>query len=226
MTYQIGWHDIDDNEEVGAYNDADHYDGEQSVEDVDKEEVPRTLVARDSHLQELLLENRYGPRGAISRWKSKLEQLEVDSNTPLYDTCHRLEESCLKVALDVLKMKPKHGWTDTSVEDMLEDCIDRIPVGNTCPSSLDEAKRITCPLDLPYKKYHACINDCIMYRNEHTNKTKCPLCDTDRYKKGKKAPRKVVGYFHSSPLATVFRRPQGSRAHEMAHRKKGGRAEW
>ena len=30
-----GHHDIDNDEEVGAHDDADHYDGEQNVEDAD-----------------------------------------------------------------------------------------------------------------------------------------------------------------------------------------------
>ncbi|KAK1648001.1 hypothetical protein QYE76_065806 [Lolium multiflorum] len=97
-------------------------------------------------------------------------------------------------------MKAKHGWTDTSVDDILEYVKDLLPAGNTCPGSLAEAKRITCPLDLPHEKYHARINDCIMYRKEHVDKTKCPVCDAERYKKGKKkAPRKVVWYFPLAP---------------------------
>ncbi|KAK1661996.1 hypothetical protein QYE76_050155 [Lolium multiflorum] len=113
-----------------------------------------------------------------------------------------LGESRLRVALDVLQMKAKDGWTDTSVDDILEYVKDLLPARNTCPGSLAEAKRITCPLDLPHEKYHACINDCIMYRKEHMDKTKCPVCEAERYKKGKKkAPRKVVWYF---PLAPGF----------------------
>ncbi|KAK1663854.1 hypothetical protein QYE76_052013 [Lolium multiflorum] len=102
-------------------------------------------------------------------------------------------------------MKAKHGWTDTSVDDILEYVKDLLPAGNTCPGSLAEAKRITCPLDLPHEKYHACINDCIMYRKEHVDKTKCPVCDAERYKKGKKkAPRKVVWYFPLAPRLQRF----------------------
>ncbi|KAK1585288.1 hypothetical protein QYE76_018004 [Lolium multiflorum] len=102
-------------------------------------------------------------------------------------------------------MKAKHGWTDTSVDDILEYVKDLLPAGNTCPGSLAEAKRITCPLDLPHEKYHACINDCIMYRKEHMDKTKCPVCDAERYKKGKKkAPRKVVWYFPLAPRLQRF----------------------
>ncbi|KAK1604828.1 hypothetical protein QYE76_028501 [Lolium multiflorum] len=188
---QRGHHDIDDDVEFVAQDDAYQYDDEQNVEDADNnldddEEWPLASVVRDPHLQDLL------------------EQLETDSNTPLYDSGCGLEESRLRVALDVLHMKAKHGWTDTSVDDILEYLKDLLPAGNTCPGSLAEAKRIMCPLDLPHEKYHACINDCIMYRKEHMDKTKCPVCDAERYKKGKKkAPRKVVWYF---PLASRLQR--------------------
>jgi hypothetical protein len=73
-----------------------------------------------------------------------------------------LEESRLRVALDVLQMKAKHRWTDTSVDDILEYLKDLLPAENTCPDILAKAKRITCPLDLPHEKCHACINDCII----------------------------------------------------------------
>jgi hypothetical protein len=67
-----------------------------------------------------------------------------------------------------------------------------LPEGNTCPSSIKEAKKIGCPFDLPHVKYHACINDYIIYQGEHAAKTACPVCSAARYKKGKKAPQKVV----------------------------------
>ncbi|KAK1694415.1 hypothetical protein QYE76_011112 [Lolium multiflorum] len=203
-----GHHDIDDDEELVAQDD--NLDDDNNLDD--DEEVPLASVVRDPHLQDLLLEKTKG-----AKRKSKLEQLEIDSNTPLYDSGRGLGESRLRVALDVLQMKAKHGWTDTSVDDILEYVKDLLPAGNTCPGSLAEAKRITCPLDLPHEKYHACINDCIMYRKEHMDKTKCPVCEAERYKKGKKkAPRKVVWYFPLAPRLQRLRGPQGSKAHALA----------
>ncbi|KAK1605086.1 hypothetical protein QYE76_028759 [Lolium multiflorum] len=191
-----GHHDIDDDEELVAQ--GDNLDDDNNLDD--DEEVPLASVVREPHLQDLLLEKTKG-----AKRKSKLEPLEIASNTPLYDSGRGLGESRLRVALDVLQMKAKHGWTDTSVDDILEYVKDLLPAGNTCPGSLAEAKRITCPLDLPHEKYHACINDCIMYRKEHMDKTKCPVCEAERYKKGKKkAPRKVVWYFPLSPRLQRF----------------------
>ena len=73
------------------------------------------------------------------------------------------------------------------------------PKGNTCPKSCDEAKKVVCPFDLPHEKYHVCINDCYIYRKEDADRTTCPVCKAARYKKGKKAPRKVVWYFPLIP---------------------------
>src|SRR4051794_1752767 len=57
-----------------------------------------------------------------------------------------------------------------------------------------------CPLDLLHHRYHACTNDCIMYRDEYKDRTTCPKCGHGRYKVGiKKAPRKVVWYFPLTP---------------------------
>ena len=90
--------------------------------------------------------------------------------------------------------------TDTSLDELLKYLKDVLPAGNLCPSSVDEAKKIVCPLDLLHVRYHACINDCIIYRKEHAGKTSCPVCNASRYKKaGKKYPQKVVWYLRITP---------------------------
>ena len=183
--------DNNGDEEDPAHDDGDqrHDDGDQHVEDADMNtRPPLNSVVHDPHVQELLLnQTRTDSRGADRR-KSKLKQLEVDSNTPLYDTSRGPEESRLRVAFDILQMKAQNGWSDKSTDDLLQYMKKRLPKDNTCPGSLDEVKKIVCPFDLPHMKYHACINDCIIYRKEHADKTKCPVCDEDRYKVGKKAP--------------------------------------
>ena len=127
---------------------------------------------RDPHVQELL--KTTNPK-AVAREKSKLAQLEVDSNTPMYAGC-RPTDSRLKVALSVLEMKSKYKWSDVSVTASLKFWHDLLPDENKCPSSLDEAKKIVCPLDLPHVKYHACINDCYIYPKDDEVMTTCPVC--------------------------------------------------
>ncbi|KAK1614363.1 hypothetical protein QYE76_019880 [Lolium multiflorum] len=67
-----GHHDIDDDEELVAQDD--NLDDDNNLDD--DEEVPLASVVRDPHLQDLLLEKTKG-----AKQKSKLEQLEIDSNT-------------------------------------------------------------------------------------------------------------------------------------------------
>ena len=105
----------------------------------------------------------------------------------------------LRVALDVLQMKARYKWSDISVDAKLQYWHNMLQTGNTCPKSCNEAKKVVCSFDLPHEKYHVCINDCYIYRKEDADRTTCPVCKAARYKKGKKAPRKVVWYFPLIP---------------------------
>ena len=154
---------------------------------------------QDPHVRELLRKNTTSERVA-SREEAKLAQLELDSKTPLYEGC-RPQDTRLSFTLDLLKTKAKSKWSDTSLDEHLNFLQETYPKGNMCPTSIEEAKKIVCPLDFPHVRYHACINDCIIYRNENAEKTICPKCNASRYKKDgkKKTPQKVVWYFPLTP---------------------------
>ncbi len=144
--------------------------------------------------------------------------------TPLYPGC-RPEDTRLSVMLKALEMKAEHKWTDVSFNANMEYWHDRLPKGNTLPTSIEEAKKIVCPLDLPHIKYHACINDCALYRNEYADRTTCPVCVQGRYKRGnKKVPQKVVWYFPITPrLQRYFADPKEAKLMRWhAERKKLG----
>ncbi|KAK1642273.1 hypothetical protein QYE76_060078 [Lolium multiflorum] len=191
----------DEVEEDGAHVDGDQEGREEHAADEDmSRNTPLTAAVQDRHVQELLLSNTSTDPKIAGRRKAKLDQLEVDSRTPLYDAARGTEESRLRYALDIMEMKAKHKWTDTSVDELFGYLKIHFPKDNTCAGSLQEAKKIVCPLDLPHQKYHACISDCVIYRNEHANLDTCPQCGESRYKRGtKKSPRKVVWYFPLTP---------------------------
>ena len=138
-------------DDVAHDDDGDQNQGDQHVEDADTTTL-LTSVVRDPHVQELLLNKTTTDPRAADRRKSKLAQLEIDSNTPLYDPGRGPEESRLRVALDILQMKAKHKWTDVSFDDNMEFQHDLLPKGNKCPTSIEEAKKIVCPLDVPHDK--------------------------------------------------------------------------
>jgi hypothetical protein len=167
-----------------------------------------TSVVQDPYVKELLRKKTTNTRAA-SREESKLAQLELDSKTPLYAGCDP-KETRLNIALNLLQTKARYKWSDVSLNAHLKYLHELLPEKNMCPTSIEEAKKIVCPLDLPHVKYHACINDCIIYWNEDVDKTICRVCKAERYKTTrKKSPRKVVWYFPLIPhLQRYFADPK------------------
>ena len=49
-----------------------------------------------------------------------------------------------------------------------------LPLKNELPLSMYEAKNTLNALEMKYEKIHACLNDCILYRNELKNASCCP----------------------------------------------------
>jgi hypothetical protein len=93
-----GQEDDIDEEHDDADEDHDH---EEHVDDEDTR-TPLTSAMHDPHLQELLARKTGDARGA-AREKFKIVQLEIDSTTLFYTGC-TMEDTRLKVALDVLQM--------------------------------------------------------------------------------------------------------------------------
>jgi hypothetical protein len=55
---------------------------------------------------------------------------------------------------------------------------------------------------MEYNAYHACPNDCLLFRNEYENDVVCSKCGEHRYKEdmvGKTIPRKVLRHFPIIP---------------------------
>ncbi|KAK1631516.1 hypothetical protein QYE76_005831 [Lolium multiflorum] len=180
--------------EEGEADEGDDDAGGDGGGDAESKQTPLTSALRDPHVQELLLKDT-----GNAKPEAKLAQMEVDGMTPLYPGC-RPEDTRLSVTLECLEMKAEHKWTDSSFSDNMKSWHARLPKDNTLPTSIDEAKKVVCPLDLPHVKYHACINDCALFRNEYKDRTTCPVCGQGRYKRGnKKVPLKVVWYFPITP---------------------------
>ena len=54
---------------------------------------------------------------------------------------------------------------------------------NVLPGSCGEAKKLLKILGVEYISYHACPNDCILYRGEYADKEICLKFRHDRYDK-------------------------------------------
>ena len=174
----------------------------------DMEETVADMV-KDTHLREQI-EKEKDTASAAKREKDKYESLLKDSQTPLYPGCDE-EDTRLSFALEMLRLKAASNSTDTSLDLQLQYLCKVMPKDNKLPRSCDEAKKIVCPLGLDVKRYHACPNDCIIYRKEYENLDKCPRCQASRFKRGREpiedagkrvtkgTPAKVVWHLPLTP---------------------------
>ena len=58
-----------------------------------------------------------------------------------------------------------------------------LPSDNVLPGSYKEAKKLLKMLGFEYISYHACPNDCILYRGEYGDKDICLKYGHNRYDK-------------------------------------------
>jgi hypothetical protein len=146
-----GGHDDDHHEgDGGGGHDDDHHEGDGGDgHDDDGEDATSTgtqtrltSVLQDPHVQELLLKETSNAKAA-AREKAKLEQMEIDGKTPLYPGC-RPEDTRLSVMLKALEMKAESKWTDVSFNKNMRFWQKGLPKGNTCPTNIEEAKKIVC----------------------------------------------------------------------------------
>ena len=84
--------------------------------------------------------------------------------------------------LSLVNVKAKYRWSDKSFTSLLQVVHDMLLKENTLPKCYYQAKKILCPIGTEYKKIHAFPNDCILYRHEFEEMSKCPSCRASRYK--------------------------------------------
>ena len=146
--------------------------------------------------------------------QSSFMNMLEDAEKPLYPGSKHSKISGL---MRLYNVKGKYGWSDKSFSALLETLADILPQHNNLPNSLYEAKKTMKVLGLDYEKIHACLNDCILYRNEFANLTECPSCGASRWQRktsGSKQlregiPVKVLWYFPIIPrFKRIFHSPE------------------
>ncbi|XP_057803523.1 uncharacterized protein LOC131018837 [Salvia miltiorrhiza] len=131
------------------------------------------------------------------------QTLLEDAEKPLYPGCSKFTK--LSATIKLYNLKAKHGWSDTSFNDLLKLIREMLTETNSMPFSLYDAKKTLSTLGLDYEKIHACPNDCILYRKEYLDSSDCPTCGMSRWKVNKKGkvmsevPSKVLWYFPPIP---------------------------
>ena len=85
--------------------------------------------------------------------------------------------------LQLLLLKSRDGWSDTSFNDLLCMLADTYPKGNKVPANTYREKKMIRPVSMKLKKFHACTNHCILYRGKYENLHSCPHYSASRHKR-------------------------------------------
>ncbi|XP_074356181.1 uncharacterized protein LOC141695871 [Apium graveolens] len=130
----------------------------------------------------------------------------ADAEQPLYkgSECTKLE-SMLKIH----NWKSRFGISDSAFTDLFTSVGSFLPQDHVLPVNAYEAKKTLSDLGLEYIKFHACPNNCILYRGINLNASECPKCRLSRWKVAKDGKlrvnslAKVMWYF---PIIPSFKR--------------------
>lgn len=90
-----------------------------------------------------------------------------------------------------------HGMSKSALNDSLQCEKTSLPQPNLLPGSYQEAKAYIAPFLMPLEKYEACVNDCLLYRDQHSNLSECPVCKEPRKENGRS--RKIFTYMPLGP---------------------------
>nr|AAM08850.1 Putative tnp2 transposase [Oryza sativa Japonica Group] len=150
------------------------------------------------------------------------------------------EFTTLRSVLELMRLKAKHGWSDTSFDSLLELLQKMLLRPNSLPSSTYQAKKLICPLSLGVEKIHVCVNHCILYRKEYASFDECPTCNASQYKSNsntglepsdttegrqRKIPQLVMWYLPvKDRIKRIYSNPRDAELmcwHEEGHKKDG-----
>ncbi|WVZ96415.1 hypothetical protein U9M48_042053 [Paspalum notatum var. saurae] len=91
--------------------------------------------------------------------------------------------SQLRFVIELLILKAKYGWSDSSFNDLLMLLAWLLPKPNFVPANTYRSKKVISPLTMGVEIIHACPNHCILYRGkEFKDLEKCSTCGASCYK--------------------------------------------
>ncbi|KAL3691389.1 hypothetical protein R1sor_005040 [Riccia sorocarpa] len=143
-------------------------------------------------------------RAAVAREQQTAYEF---SRTPIYPgaKCSRLSYTLL-----ILNLQVRFGCSNECISGIFRLLAEKVlPEGSDVPNCRPETKKVLTTVGMDYEMIHAYENDWILYRNEYSDSTSCPECQTSRYRtdtQGKTIPRKVLRRFPIIPrLRHMFR---------------------
>jgi hypothetical protein len=99
------------------------------------------------------------------RWLENFRGMKQAAIDPLYKGCLKYWMA-LRFDLQMLMLKARHGWSDTSFNDLLPVLADTYPNDNKVPANTYRVKKLIRPVAMKLRNFDTCPNHCILYRGE------------------------------------------------------------
>ena len=114
-------------------------------------------------------------------------------------------------------LKSRHGWSDTSFNDLLRVLAGTYPEGNKVPANTYRTKRMIHLVSMKLKKFHACTNHSTLYQGKYMRTCKA-ICTATRV--GTKGMPVVARTWMTRDPREAKRRRRPSRSRFLRMRKK------
>ncbi|KAL8112800.1 hypothetical protein AgCh_020192 [Apium graveolens] len=95
----------------------------------------------------------------------------------------------LEFSMKLLEWKNKHNCSNNGFDDLLHLIGLVFSDDHKLPQKYYTMRKMIKGLHMQYEKIDACENDCMLFYKEHSDKTKCDICNGDKYQK-QKDPKK------------------------------------
>ena len=138
--------------------------------------------------------------------QSAVLEVSQNLNSPLYDGA---SSTLLQTLVKYFEWFIAHpGTSKKALSDMLQMQKSILPDNNLLTDPYTSARKLLEPLLVKMEVYHACPNDCILFRNQYAYNIVCPMCNANRYNSAKHPVRKFI----SLPVGPRLVRMFGSKA--------------
>ncbi|XP_015649240.1 uncharacterized protein [Oryza sativa Japonica Group] len=175
-----------DEYEIWTRHGEEQVDGPKNVVPTQVEDMVHDdgSVEDKNDLEEMLRHAEPEVLMGSARGLNNFEALQKAGKEVLYDESKDCDSefTTLRSVLELMRLKARHGWSNTSFDSLLELLQKMLPRPNSLPFSTYQAKKLIYPLSLGVENIHACVNHCVLYRKEYASLDECPTCGASRYK--------------------------------------------
>lgn len=179
--------------------------GEPEILEEDEAEQHIGLVDQmNEMLTDAIAAHDVNPSEEPTPTAAELYRLLEEVDTPVHENTRQTR---LSIVARLMSIKTQNNMSEACYNEIMNLLHDSLgdEAGNKLPKNYHRSKKLVHSLGMPYKKIHACTNNCMLFYKENEHKENCTVCGEARYEesargnRSKRVPRKVLRYLPITP---------------------------